>query len=157
MSHKVIHTAPGNGTRLNTVDSFATVKIAAADTDDQYELFEVEAPQGPGVPPHRHPWAEAYYVLDGAMDVRVGARVVTLEPGASITVPPNAIHTIEATSPTVRFLAFSQTPGTGRLFQDLDDTIPAGEPDEATIALIVEVATRNNVTFIGPNPEPAGS
>jgi quercetin dioxygenase-like cupin family protein len=153
MSHKINHSAPGAGTRLNTVDSFATVKIGALDTDDQYELFEVEAPQGPGVPPHRHPWAEAYYVLDGTMDVRVGARVNSLEPGASITVPPNAVHAIEATSPVVRFLAFSQTPGTGRLFRDLDHTIPAGEPDEATIALIVEVANRNDVTFLGPSPQ----
>ncbi len=153
MSHKLMHSGNGAGARLNTVDSFATVKIGAADTDDQYELFEVEAPQGPGVPPHRHPWAEAYYVLEGTMDVRVGGRVLNLEPGASVTVPPNAIHTIEATSPNVRFLAFSQTPGTGRLFQDLDDTIPAGEPDEATIALIVEVANRNGVTFVGPGPE----
>ncbi len=153
MPHRVTSAAKGEGPRLNTVDSFATVKVAATDTDDQYELFEVEASQGPGVPPHRHPWAEAYYVLDGTMEVRVGARVHGLEPSGSITVPPNAVHAIEATSPTVRFLAFSQTPGTGRLFQDLDDTIPAGEPDAETIALIVEVANRNGVTFLGGPPE----
>ncbi len=157
MSHKVIHTAKGEGPRLNTVDSLATVKIGAGDTDDQYELFEVEAVQGPGVPPHRHPWAEAYYVLDGTMEVRIGARIVHLEAGSSVTVPPNAVHSTEATSPTVRFLAFSQTPGTGRLFQDLDDTIPPGNPDDATIALIVEVANRNGVTFVGPDPEALAS
>ncbi len=149
MSHRVITTSKGQGTRLNTVDSFATVKVSASDTDDQYELFEVEAAQGPGVPPHRHPWAEAYYILDGSMDVQVGGRTVSLEVGGTITVPPNAIHSIAATSPMVKFLAFSQTPGTGRLFQDLDDTIPPGEPDAETIALIVEVAGRNDVTFVG--------
>lgn len=154
MSHKATHTPSGEGIRLNTVDSLATVKVGAADTDGQYELFEIEASCGPGVPPHRHPWAEAYYLLEGALDVRVGGKVIHLLPGASITVPPNAPHTMEVTSPKAKFLAFSLTAGTGRLFQDLDDTIPRGEPDAATIALIVEVAGRNGVSFVGPMPAP---
>ena len=32
----------------------------------------------------------------------------------------------------------------------LDRTIPPGEPDAGTVALIVEVAERNGVTFVGP-------
>ncbi len=154
MSHKATYTPAGEGIRLNTVDSLATVKVGAGDTDGQYELFEIEASQGPGVPPHRHPWAEAYYLLEGALNVQVGGKVFHLLPGASITVPPSAPHAIEVTSPMARFLAFSLTAGTGNLFQDLDDTIPAGEPDAATIARIVAVAERNGVSFVGPAPAP---
>jgi quercetin dioxygenase-like cupin family protein len=152
MSHRVRFTPAGDGARLNTVDSTATVKVTSRETDGQYELFEIEAPQGPGVPLHRHPWPEAYYGLDGTLRVQVGARQFDIEPGGSLTVPPNVAHAIEAVTPTARFLAFSLTPGTGRLFEDLDRTIPAGEPDPATIPLLIEVAERNQVAFVGGPP-----
>lgn len=152
MSHKVRFSPAGDGDRLNTVDSTATVKIAAVDTDSEYELFEIVAPQGPGAPPHRHPWPEAYYGLEGTIRVQVGARHFEVGPGGSLTVPTNVVHSIEALTPTAKFLAFSLTPGTGQLFADLDRTIPAGEPDPSVIPLLIEVAERNHVTFVGGPP-----
>lgn len=152
MPNRVVHTAAGAGTRLSTIDSVATVKVAAGDTNDAYELFEIDAPPGPGVPPHRHPWAEAYYVLTGSLDVRVGAREHRLDPGATITVPPNAVHAIAPVGGACRFLAFSLGTGTGSLFADLDRSVPTDRPIEEVVPVVLDVAGRNGVTFVGPAP-----
>ena len=64
-----------------------TVKIAAAHTDGQYELFEVDAPRGPATPLHKVGWAKAYYVLQGRMIVQVEDEGYDLGPGSSVTIP----------------------------------------------------------------------
>jgi quercetin dioxygenase-like cupin family protein len=148
MAHHIRHLESGEGTRLNTVDSIATVKVAGADTSDEYELFEIDAPLDSGIPPHRHPWAEAYYVLSGALTVQVGARHLDLRPGASVTIPPNAAHTFTVTAPDTRFLAFSMTAASGQLFADLDRTVPSDRPIDELIPLVAEVAARNGVEFV---------
>jgi len=147
MVNRVIYTPAGTGNRLFTVDSTATVKISAADTDGAYELFELESPEGAHVPPHRHPWAEAYYVLDGTLDVQIGGRQYRLGPGDSVTIPPSAVHNTATVGGACRFLAFSLTAGTGSLFTDIDRTIPRGRPIEEIAPLLLAVAERNSVTF----------
>lgn len=152
MPNRIVFNPAGRGQRLNTVDSTATVKISAADTSDSYELFEIDAPEGPGVPPHRHPWAEAYYVLEGHLRVQVGQQRYDLEPGSSITVPPNAIHTTASVGGSCRFLAFSLTSGTGSLFADLDRSVDPSRPMDELVPVILAVAERNGVSFVGAPP-----
>jgi len=147
MANRVTYTPAGTGDRLFTVDSTATVKIFAADTDGAYELFELESPQGAHVPPHRHPWAEAYYVLAGTLDVQIGARHYRLTAGDSITIPPSAVHNTSTVGGASRFLAFSLTAGTGALFTDLDRAIPRDRPIEEIAPLLLTVAERNGVSF----------
>jgi quercetin dioxygenase-like cupin family protein len=154
MPHRISQVPAGGGARLDTVDAIATEKVASRDTDGTYELFEIDAGEGSGVPPHRHPWPEAYYLLEGELTVLVGRRTIVLTPGDSLTVPPDAVHTFTVSSPTVRFLAFSLTDGTGRLFRDLDRTVPSDRPIEEIAPLLMEVATRNGVRFVQPAPAP---
>src|SRR3954451_5579604 len=149
MANRVLYVRTGEGPRLNTVDSTATVKIAAADTNEEYELFELEAPEGSEVPPHRHPWAEAYYVLSGDLGVQIGGRRYQLGAGGPVSIPPNAVHTIAPKGGPSRFLVISMTPGTGTLFTALDRSAPADQPIEAIVPILLEVAERNGVTFVG--------
>jgi quercetin dioxygenase-like cupin family protein len=151
MPHRTRFVAAGAGTRLDTVDSIATEKVVGDDTAGSYELFEIEAAQDGGIPPHRHDWAEAYYVLDGRLDVTVGARRHPLGPGDTLTVPPMAAHTFVVTSDRCRFLAFSLGPSMGRLFADLDLEVPDGPPEQV-IPVVVEVAERHGVSFVGAPP-----
>ena len=99
MTHLVQHTAAGEGRELTAPDGVHTVKIDAAHTDDQYELFEVDATRGPTTPPHRTGWPKAYYVLNGRMMVQVEDEGFDLGPGSSITIPPGALHTFTVLSP----------------------------------------------------------
>jgi len=141
----------GGGTRLDTVDSTAIQKVAADDTAGAYELFEIHAAEGSGIPPHRHDWPEAYHVLEGALDVTVGARTFAMVVGDTLTVPSMAAHTFTVTTPTCRFLAFSLGDAMGRLFGDLDLEVPDG-PLEQALPVVFEVAARHGVSFVGVPP-----
>jgi len=45
------------------------------------EVFLQEGPEGAGPPPHVHAWAEAYYVLEGAIDVLIDDRLQVVRQG----------------------------------------------------------------------------
>ena len=112
--------ALGAGLELGAPDATLTVKIDAAHTDGAYELFEVDAPRGPTVPPHATPWPKSYYVLHGRMGVLVDGEMFDMAPGSSITIPPNAMHTFTVHTPAVKFLAFSLTDAMGKFHRALD-------------------------------------
>jgi quercetin dioxygenase-like cupin family protein len=149
MKHLVQHTAAGEGRELTAPDGIHTVKIDATYTDDQYELFEIDAQRGPATPPHRTGWAKAYYVLNGRILVQVEDEGFDLGPGSSITIPPGALHTFTVLSPTTKFLAVGLTGAMGRFFADLDASVPRGRPIEEVTQQIQEVLTRHDVTLAG--------
>jgi quercetin dioxygenase-like cupin family protein len=149
MTHLVQHTAAGEGRELTAPDGVHTVKIDATHTDDQYELFEVDAQRGPATPPHRTGWAKAYYVLNGRILVQVEDEGFDLGPGSSIAIPPGALHTFTVLSPTTKFLAVGLTGAMGRFFADLDASVPRGRPIEDVTQQIQEVLTRHDVTLAG--------
>jgi quercetin dioxygenase-like cupin family protein len=149
MTHLVQHTAAGEGLELTTPDAVVTIKIDAGHTDDQYELFEVDAPRGPATPLHRTGWAKAYYVLTGRMIVQVEDEAFDLGPGSSITIPPGALHTETVLSPSTKYLALGLTGAMGRFFADLDAAVPRGRPLEEVAEQIQQVLGRHDVTVAG--------
>jgi quercetin dioxygenase-like cupin family protein len=151
MPHRTRLVEAGAGTRLDTVDSIAIEKIAAADTAGSYELFEIHAVEGTGIPPHRHDWAEAYHVLEGVLEVTVGGRTSRMHPGDTVTIPPSALHTFSVPTPRCRFLSFSLGEALGLLFAELDLEVPDGPPEQA-YPVVVEVATRHGVSFVDAAP-----
>jgi quercetin dioxygenase-like cupin family protein len=147
MTHLVQHTAAGEGVELATGDAIVTVKIDGAHTDDNYELFEIDAPRGPTTPPHSEGWAKAFYVLNGRIIVQVEDEAVDLGPGSSITIPPGALNTFTVLTPTAKFLALSLTGGMGRFFADLDATVPHGRTEEEVGQQLQKVLSRHDVTI----------
>ncbi|WP_435157173.1 cupin domain-containing protein [Amycolatopsis sacchari] len=139
----------GEGLELTSPDARITVKAGAEHTGGAYELFEVDAPRGPAVPPHTTPWPKAYYVLHGRMTVLVDDAEYELGPAASITVPPDAPHTFTVRSPSVQFLAFSLTDAMGRFFRDVDRSIPAGTALDDAVPALVEVVGRHGIELRG--------
>lgn len=142
------YSSPGDGTELTALDAFHTVKIGAAETEGLYELFEIDAPRGHAVPLHRHAWLEAYYVLHGRMTARVDDGTYELVPGSSLAVPPGAAHTFVVHTPSAQFLVFTLTNAMGRFFADLHENVPRGQPPEAVVSLVLDVAERHHVTFL---------
>jgi hypothetical protein len=125
MAHLIQHLAAGEGKEFVSPDAVLTVKIDAAHTDGNYELFEVDAPRG---------------LDDDGYD---------LGPGESIAIPPATLHTFTVLSPSVKFLAVSLTDGMGRFHADLDATVPHGRPMEENLAKVREVLARHEVTVEG--------
>lgn len=112
-------TTAGEGTVLTVPDATITVRIPGSSTGGAYELFEVDAPRGEAVPPHRTPWPKAYYVMHGRMAVFLDGELYDLSPGDAITIPPGAAHTFTVYTPSVQFLAFAVGEAMGAFFRDL--------------------------------------
>ncbi|WP_410614617.1 cupin domain-containing protein [Amycolatopsis sp. lyj-109] len=123
--------ATGEGPELDTGDARITVKIGAEHTGGAYEVFEVDAPRGPSVPPHAEPWAKSFYVLRGRITVYVDGELHDLGPGASISIPAGAINTFTVHTPSAQFLAVCPTDGMGRFFRAVDRATPEEIPEIA--------------------------
>jgi quercetin dioxygenase-like cupin family protein len=53
---------------VNVVGEAITI-LAGGDTTKPFEVHIQEGVQGGGPPPHFHPWDEAFYVMDGQVEV----------------------------------------------------------------------------------------
>ncbi|SFW80342.1 cupin domain-containing protein [Amycolatopsis australiensis] len=123
--------APGEGPELDSKDAMITVKVGAEHTGDAYEVFEVDAPRGPSVPPHADPWAKSFYVLHGRITVYAGGELHDLGPGASISIPAGTPNTFTVHTPSAKFLAVCLSGGMGRFFRDVDQATPDRIPEIA--------------------------
>jgi quercetin dioxygenase-like cupin family protein len=145
---------PGNdGEHLRALGCDVTIKATVDDTG-AVEWVEITADQGTTVPPHRHPWGESYYVIDGTLEVQVGARHHVGSAGAFVTIPPRAIHGFVVTSDGARFLHVSIGPGATAMFNEYSQAVPEapdpGDPD--ALATVVEVGAHHGLEYMVPAP-----
>lgn len=140
----------GQGAELATPDAVLTVKVGADHTDQQFEVFEVDAPRGPATPLHTTGWAKCYYVLAGRMLVQLGDEACDLGPGASLLIPAGAWHTFTVLTPSVQFLAVAATGAMGRFHRDLAASLDPARPLSDLLPVIMEVLSRHPVSMAAP-------
>lgn len=104
-----------------------------------YHITLQSGAEGAGPPPHAHDWDEAFFILDGEVQLSCDGRTHHCSPGTFVHVPAGRVH------------AFRYGPGGGRmleitgsasqaiaLFRELSDALPAERPDPARIAAIFD-------------------
>lgn len=134
---------PGEGERLG---QHLRVKL------DRPELSVTEATVGPdfvGTGPHYHErHVDAFYVLEGELEILAGTETIKAEPGMSVAVPPGIVHGFTSSAPgTTRYLNL-HAPDSGfleylrrRIGGDSSatfDSVDVEEPSGAADADIVE-------------------
>lgn len=124
--------ADGGGRAFTVMGDRVIVKAAAP--GQPHTLFEVVT-RGPfGPPSHRQPWAETYYVLEGALDVAVGGTTFCATVGDTVHVPAGATRTHRAhEAKRCRFLVFAANGAIAELFRALDEEPSAVAPDVAAV------------------------
>ncbi|SRR5260221_9513545 len=134
--------------RLNVMGEVIEV-LADAGTTGSYEIFEQHGPEGTGSPPHSHSWDEAYYVLEGELDVQLGERMVVVRKGDFVHVPGGTPHFFRYRKGGGRFLSVSSSGRVSAFFADLDREVPPGPPD---LSKVVAIAGRHELQLAGPPP-----
>lgn len=96
------------------------ILVDGEQTDGRYSLMEQLMPQDVGPVPHVHPFNdEGFYVIEGVMDMRVGDRTISGNPGTSVWIPRKTIHAFKVTSPTCRVLNSFAPAGMEQLIKSL--------------------------------------
>lgn len=141
MSNVVVRTAQ-ELRPLNVIGDAITTLISSQDGTG-YELFDLSGPADSGPPPHAHPWAEAYYVLDGQVAVNIDDQQLLVGPGAVVNIPAGHLHAYKIVSPQARFIVITTPQGASGFFADVDANVGA-MPD--SLPTLIEVARRNQLT-----------
>ncbi len=96
----------------DSVPSMLTTELVAAKhTGGAFEAITAHVKAGGEPPPHVHAREhEFFYLLDGAIDVYVGAEAFSVEAGESIFLPQGVPHAFRARTPDFHNLVFL-TPG----------------------------------------------
>jgi quercetin dioxygenase-like cupin family protein len=103
---------PGEGRRLWIVGDTMTFKATAEQTGGSLMAVEVVVAPGGGPPPHVHANEdEAWYVLDGKIEILMGEETFAAEAGAFAFVPRGMLHRFENVADTPSRVLVLFTPG----------------------------------------------
>jgi len=133
---------------LNVIGESVTV-LAAGERTGSYEIFIQSGPEGVGPPPHTHPWDEAYFVLEGMLEVSANGVAQVLGPGGFVHVPAGCVHAYASKGGPARFLSVTSKPGAARFFGEMNRDVATLPPD---IPTVLSVAARNHVSIAAPPP-----
>ena len=108
-------------------------KVTGKDTLGAYSFVEGIAQPRTGPEPHRHSREdEAFYVLDGQLEFRVGERIIVAAPGSFVFAPRGIPHTFKnvGTAPA-RYLVIISPAGLEKFFEErtaLGKELPTTDP-----------------------------
>ena len=130
---------------LEVLGDRAVIKTAGSDTDGRFALVEITSPKGGGPPPHRHPWREGYWVLEGELEFVVEGRKRTLTAGSWLLVQNGVAHTLKVLSETARYLLLAEPAGVELFFINLEK---GTADDPSNLAKIVQIAGEHGIELV---------
>jgi quercetin dioxygenase-like cupin family protein len=139
------------GEALRVLGTGATVKLDADETGGAMEFVVMDAARGRDLVPHRHPWAETYYILEGVIELQVGARRNRMSAGDFATIPSRAVHAFTVLTDRARFLHVSIGRGATAAFQAANVAFPE-VPTPADAPRLLEMASQLGIELVLPTP-----
>ncbi len=157
---EVKYLPPGSGRAFALMGSTLTFKDEAGENGDALLLFEHRCPPGDGVPPHSEKNHEAFYGLDGTLEVEAAGQHHRLQPGAFLSIQPGVVHSLHNPGPGWATVLTIVSPGSQheRFFSTLGEAIddPANPPPPTQPATFERVAQIGHSCGIDFLPPPAG-
>lgn len=156
----VKHLPTGSGRSFALMGSVLTLKHEPADNADALMAFEHHCPPGLGVPPHSERNHEAFYMLEGTLEVAVDSETYRLKAGDFLSIPPGIVHALHNPGPGPMRVLTIVAPGSGheRFFTSVGEAIddPANPP-QATAPPDFErvslIAHQCGIDFLPPEGE----
>jgi quercetin dioxygenase-like cupin family protein len=160
---------PENGGRAFAIlGNSISFKAEPEDTDDALFLFEHRMPPTLGVPAHTEHNYEAFYVLEGTLEVEADGERYRLGPGEFLGMRPGVVHSLHNPGPGMMRILTLVSPGSqhARFFSTLGSTLGepiedpsksppqlSGPPDIEDIERMAAVGHECGIEFLPP-PEP---
>ena len=121
--------------------------LADGSQTGSFEVFLQSGDEGIGPPPHSHPWDEAYFVLDGRLEVLCGTEAKVLPSGGFAFLPAGTVHCYKGVGGAARFVSITSKAGAARFFSELNSDAPEFPP---ILDKVVPIAIRNQVIPAAP-------
>jgi mannose-6-phosphate isomerase-like protein (cupin superfamily) len=155
---QAVHLAEGEGKMLWVADELMTFKVSSEDTGGMYSLTDSLVPPQGEVPPHIHYREdEAFWVLEGELEILVGEDTFRVEAGSFVQLPKGVWHTYKNVGMRpARFLTLMVPAGVEKFFEEVGKpaTDPSSPPPfgEEDIERFLAVAPRYGVEILSPEP-----
>jgi mannose-6-phosphate isomerase-like protein (cupin superfamily) len=123
---------PGEGQHRQARGSDMWFKATGATTAGRFSLMERTLPPGGRMPPpHRHVGNdEAYFVLEGEVEFRIGDEVFAATNGTFVLVPAGESHTFGNTTDLAARLLVLHAPALDGYFEELEHLWSTPTPPE---------------------------
>ena len=153
---RALHVTEGEGKKLWVADELMAFKASGKDTGGAYALTDSVVPSWGGPPPHVHLREdEAFWVLEGDLEVTVGETTFGAGAGSFVHLPKGVPHAYRNVgSGPARFLTLMVPAGLEGFFEevgkpgsDASSPPPFGEED---IERLLEVAPKYGVEILPP-------
>lgn len=144
---------PNTDARITVAADMPTLTVGAtaarlvavgSETDERYGLFrwEMTGASGTATPHYHRTFSEAFYVLDGRIQLFDGKEWREAGSGDFLYVPPGGIHGFrnESGGPVTMLILFAPGPPRERYFRELGERIASGQryTDEERAAFLAE-------------------
>jgi quercetin dioxygenase-like cupin family protein len=147
----------GSGRAFALMGSSLTFKGEPAENDDALLVFEHRCPPGDGVPPHSEKNHEAFFGLDGILEVQAREQRYSLEPGAFLSIQPGVVHSLHNPGPAWARVLTIVSPGAqheqffSTLGEPIDDPANPPQPSEPpTFERVQQIAHSCGIDFLPP-------
>lgn len=108
---KVIYLRPGEGKAIWVAGDTYTFKAVGEDTDGVFAFWEATVPPQAGPPSHiHHSGDEAYYLLEGELEIMADDRTFTAGAGSFVYIPKGTLHAFRNVSTTPSKMLLLITP-----------------------------------------------
>ena len=153
---RALHVGESEGKKLWVADELMAFKASGEDTDGAYALTDSVVPPGGGPPPHlHHREDEAFWVLEGDLEVTVGETTFGAGVGSFVHLPkgvPHAYRNIGAGP--ARFLTLMVPAGLEEFFEEMgkpgSDLSSPPPFEEEDIERLLVVAPKYGVEILLP-------
>jgi quercetin dioxygenase-like cupin family protein len=153
----VKHLPENGGRAFALLGQSACFKAEPEDTDDKLFLFEHYMPPTLGVPAHTERNREAFYVLEGTLEVEADGQRYRLGPGEFLSIPPGVVHSLHNPGPGMMRTLTLVTPASqhARFFTTLGEPIDdPSNPPAPDFDRVATVGHECGIEFLPP-PEPS--
>jgi quercetin dioxygenase-like cupin family protein len=147
MDQEATITSINEQTARNVFGVQVAILARSATTDGQYSSYVCTVQPGQGAPPHLHAgFDEAFYVLEGSVEVLVKDQVQTVAAGSFVFLPRGIVHTFRnSREAPAKFLGIATPGGHDMFFDDVDAISQDGPP---SMEDSIQVCQKNGIELV---------
>ena len=141
MERDIKYLAPGEGTVFQVLGGdVVMVKAVSEDTGGSFSVFETLVPSQGGPPPHvHHREDEAFYVIEGQFEFRVGDRQIRATAGSYLWAPRDIPHRFRNVGETTgKLLIVIRPAGFERFIEAFSRLPPDAPPDWGRMSALAQ-------------------